>query len=95
VLKGELKMGYYMITGMNEGKEIKPYYVQSYGTPHDDLNVYGDASRSCKEVSRYDYLHYLSTEKKQRFLDELDAQLKYGVIDMNKYIELLKARILK
>jgi len=36
-------MRYWKITGLNEGKEIKQFYVKSHSIPHDYLDVYGDA----------------------------------------------------
>lgn len=52
-----MKTFYFEITGMNNGMEIDPFYIESFEPRPSDsvLNVAGDNVRYYKEISKEEY----------------------------------------
>lgn len=53
---------YFMITGLNEGKNISPYVVETDGSlPYEIENPpYGDCCREATELTKKEYNAYLN-----------------------------------
>ena len=83
-------MRYWKITGLNEGKEIKPFYVKSHSIPHDYLDVYGDASRQFEEVCKDEFIHGSRTLYYEQRMESLDYLHELGIYTLEEYIEGLK-----
>ena len=91
-------MRYWKITGLNEGKEIKPFYVKSHSIPHDYLDVYGDAyldvygdaSRQFEEVCKDEFIHGSRTLYYEQRMESLEYLHELGIYTLEEYIEGLK-----
>lgn len=58
---------YFIITGLNEGKDISPYVVETDGSlPYEIENPpYGDCSREAREISKKEYNAYRNIGESQ------------------------------